>query len=60
MTLSNGIVLTYGYDNDSRVNSMSYQLGTTQIGALTYQYDAAGRRTQLGGSLASTGFPGSR
>jgi RHS repeat-associated protein len=59
MTLSNGIVLTYGYDNDSRLNSMSYQLGTTVIGTLSYQYDAAGHRTQLGGSLAATGFPAS-
>jgi RHS repeat-associated protein len=57
MTLSNGIVLTYGFDNDSRINSMSYQLGTAQIGSLTYQYDAGGRRTQVGGSLAATGFP---
>jgi RHS repeat-associated protein len=36
---------------------MSYQLGTTSVGSLTYQYDAAGRRTQMGGSLAATGFP---
>ncbi len=57
LTLPNAIVLTYGYDNDSRINSMSYQLGTTSVGSLTYQYDAAGRRTQLGGSLAATGFP---
>jgi RHS repeat-associated protein len=57
LTLPNGIVLTYGYDNDSRINSMSYQLGTTLVGSLTYQYDAAGRRTQVGGSLAATGFP---
>ncbi len=57
LTLPNGILLTYGYDNDSRINSMSYQLGTTSVGSLTYQYDAAGRRTQLGGSLAATGFP---
>ena len=57
LTLPNGIVLTYGYDNDSRINSMSYQLGTTSVGSLTYQYDAAGRRTQMGGSLAATGFP---
>ncbi|MGB7602730.1 MAG: RHS repeat-associated core domain-containing protein [Candidatus Sulfotelmatobacter sp.] len=54
----NGIVLTYGYDNDSRINSMSYQLGTnTVIGNLTYQYDADGRRIQVAGSLAATGFP---
>jgi RHS repeat-associated protein len=57
MTLSDGIVLTYGYDNDSRINSLSYQLGATAIGSLAYQYDADGRRTQLGGSLAATGFP---
>jgi RHS repeat-associated protein len=57
LTLPNGVVLTYGYDNDSRINSMSYQLGTTSVGSLSYQYDAAGRRTQMGGSLAATGFP---
>lgn len=53
----NGIVLTYGYDDDSRVNSMSHQLGTTSVGNLTYQYDADSQRTQVGGSLAGTGFP---
>jgi RHS repeat-associated protein len=57
LTLPNGIVLTYGYDNDSRINSMSYQLGTTMVGSLSYVYDAAGRRTQVGGSLAASGFP---
>ena len=57
LTLPNGIVLTYGYDGDSRVNSMSYQLGTTSVGSLTYQYDTAGRRIQVGGSLAATNFP---
>jgi YD repeat-containing protein len=57
LTLPNGIVLTYGYDNDSRVNSRSYQVGMTSVGNLVYNYDAAGRRTQLGGSLAATNFP---
>jgi RHS repeat-associated protein len=58
LTLPNGILLTYGYDNDSRVTGMTYTLGTTTaVGSLTYQYDAAGRRTQIGGSLAATGFP---
>jgi RHS repeat-associated protein len=57
LTLPNGVVLTYGYDHDSRINSMSYQLGTTALGSLTYTYDADGRRTQVGGSLAATGFP---
>ncbi len=36
---------------------MSYQLGTTSVGSLTYQYDTAGRRIQVGGSLAATNFP---
>ena len=27
------------------------------MGSLSYQYDAVGRRTQMGGSLAATGFP---
>ena len=50
LTLPNGIVLTYGFDNDSRISSMSYKLGTnTSVGTLTYQYDAVGRRTQMGG-----------
>ena len=57
MTLPNGILLTYGYDNDSRITGITYTLGTTAVGSLTYQYDAAGRRTQMGGSLAATGFP---
>jgi RHS repeat-associated protein len=58
LTLPNGIVVTYGYDNDSHITSIAYKLGTTTaIGNLTYQYDTAGRRTQMGGSLAATGFP---
>jgi RHS repeat-associated protein len=57
LTLPNGIVLTYGYDSDSHINSMSYQLGATVVGSLTYQYDASGQRTQLGGSSAATGLP---
>src|SRR5882762_46232 len=57
ITLSNGIVLTYGYDNASRLTSMSYQLGTNTLGILTYTLDAGGRRIQLGGSLARSGFP---
>jgi YD repeat-containing protein len=45
-------VVNYTYDNDS-LNSMGYQLGTTMIGSLTYQYDADGRRTQLGGRFGA-------
>ena len=57
MTLNNGIVVTYGYDSNSRITSMSYQLGSAVLGSLTYAYDAAGRRIQVGGTLARTGFP---
>jgi RHS repeat-associated protein len=57
LTLPNGLLLKYGYDNDSRVTSMSYQFGSNPLGSLTYAYDAVGRRTQLGGSFARTGLP---
>ncbi len=58
LTLPNSIVLTYGFDHDSRISTLSYQLGTsTAIGSLSYQYDADSRRTGLSGSLAATGFP---
>lgn len=57
VTLPNGIVATYSYDPASQLTAISYALGTTTIGDLSYQYDAAGRRTQIGGSLANTGLP---
>jgi hypothetical protein len=31
LALPNGVVLTYGYDHDSRINSMSYQWGATAL-----------------------------
>jgi len=57
MTLPNGIVGTYSYDAASQLTGITYKLGTSTVGDLSYQYDAAGRRTQMGGSLASTGLP---
>jgi len=57
MTLPNGLVANYGYDANSRLTSLSYQLGSSTIGNLLYTYDAGGRRTQLAGTLARTGFP---
>jgi RHS repeat-associated protein len=57
MTLPNSIVANYGYDADSHVTSISYQIGSTSIGNLSYTYDAGGRRTQVGGTLAGSGFP---
>jgi RHS repeat-associated protein len=55
--MPNGLSLTYGYDNDSRITSMSYQFGSNGLGNLTYSYDGNGRRTQVGGSFERTSFP---
>ncbi len=53
VNLPNGITVTYGYDSDSHITSMTY--GT--LGSLTYGYDADGRRTTVDGSLAKTSLP---
>lgn len=57
LTLPNGIVATYGYDNANQLTGISYALGGTPIGDLAYAYDAAGQRTQIGGSLARMALP---
>jgi RHS repeat-associated protein len=57
LTLPNGVTATYTYDTDSRLTGLSYQLGTTSVGNLSYIYDALGHRTQVSGSLARTNFP---
>src|SRR6185312_15340269 len=57
LTLSNGVNISYSYDNDSRVTGITYNFGANLLGNLTYSYDSLGRRTQVGGSFARTGFP---
>jgi len=58
MTLPNGITVNYGYDTDSRISSISYQTGLANIiGTLSYMYDSAGRRMQVGGTLSRTNLP---
>lgn len=57
LTLPNGIVTEYGYDVASELTSLEYKRAGTVIGNLTYEYDAAGRRTKIGGSFARTGLP---
>jgi RHS repeat-associated protein len=57
LTLPNGVLVTYGYDGASRLNSLIYTIGMNLVGNLTYGYDASGKRTQMGGSLARTGLP---
>ena len=43
LTLPNGILLTYGYDNDSRITAMTWTLASSTVGNLQYQYDADSR-----------------
>jgi RHS repeat-associated protein len=57
MTLPNGIVASYSYDAASQLTGITYSLGASTVGDLSYQYDGAGRRIQVGGSLATTGLP---
>jgi RHS repeat-associated protein len=57
LTLPNGVTAAYSYDAASNISGISYNLGTTILGNLTYTYDSLGRRTQVGGSFASTGLP---
>jgi len=57
LTLPNGIVLTYAYDTASRLTGLTYALGGTTLGTLTYAPDAAGNRTGIGGAWARTNLP---
>jgi RHS repeat-associated protein len=63
LTLPNGVVTSYGYDNNSRVTALTYGTGgscsspPSNLGNLTYVYDANGRRTTIGGSLAAVSLP---
>jgi RHS repeat-associated protein len=58
LTMSNGTNISYTYDRNSRVTGITYKFNANLLGNLTYTYDAAGRRTQIGGSFARTGLPG--
>jgi uncharacterized protein RhaS with RHS repeats len=53
LTLPNGVTVAYGYDVDSRVNGLTYSVGFTQLGTLSYTYDDAGRRLTTYGTLAA-------
>jgi RHS repeat-associated protein len=56
-TLANGVVTEYSYDDASHLTAITYKKSGTTLGNLIYQYDAAGRRIQIGGSYARTGLP---
>jgi RHS repeat-associated protein len=54
MTLPNGVVSTYAYNDAGQVTGISYaSAGGSAIGDISYAYDLAGRRTSESGSLAS-------
>lgn len=57
LTLPNGIVAEYGYDDGGQLITMTYRLGSTTIGDLTYSYDLSGQRISASGSLARTQLP---
>ncbi len=58
LTLPNNILVEYAYDAASRLTGITYkQNGTTVLGNLTYEYDKAGNRTNIGGTWARTGMP---
>jgi RHS repeat-associated protein len=57
LTLPNGITAAYAYDATSRISGIIYTAGETTLGNLGYAYDAAGRRTEVGGSWARVNLP---
>jgi YD repeat-containing protein len=57
LTLPNGVTVGYGVDNNSRITGLTYSVGSSQLGNLTYSYDADGRVIGKGGTLAATGLP---
>ncbi len=59
LTLPNGVTVAYSIDNDSRITGLTYSAGISQLGNLTYGYDADGRVTSKNGTLAATSLPNS-
>ncbi len=57
LTLPNGIVTTSAYDHANQLTGLTYTLGPTTLGTLTYTYDEVGNRTSVGGTWARTGLP---
>ena len=57
LTLPNGVVTESAYDPAGRLTGLTYRLGSTALGTLTYIYNAAGERVQVGGTWARTSLP---
>jgi RHS repeat-associated protein len=56
-TLPGGTAQTYSYDDADQLTGITYTRGGATLGDLTYTYDAAGRRSSVGGSYARTDLP---
>jgi len=56
-TLPNGVKTTSTSDAASRLIGLTYTHDQTTLGTLTYVYDPAGKRQQVGGTWARTGIP---
>jgi RHS repeat-associated protein len=50
-------VLGYGYDAAARLTSLTYTLGQTALGSVSYAYDRTGQRTLVGGPWARATLP---
>jgi len=58
LTLPNGITVAYGYDTASELTGLTYTQGNgTNLGNLTYGYDADGRIINKGGTFATDVLP---
>jgi RHS repeat-associated protein len=57
LTLPNGVTTEYQYDVASRLTALIYRNAAGVLGNMTYQYDPASNRTQVGGSFARTQLP---
>jgi len=57
LTLPNGVVTEYSYDSASQLTGITYKKAGVALGDVTYEFDAAGRRLNIGGNFARTGLP---
>ena len=57
ITLPNGVVTEYGYNAASQLTGLTYKKSGNVLGNLTYEYDAAGQITKVGGTFARTDLP---
>jgi RHS repeat-associated protein len=57
LVMPNGVRVEYAYTAASQLAGVTYRLGSTVLGTISYTYDAAGRRTGMGGTWARTLLP---